>query len=56
MPPDARRRFADLVDVLWDRDVRLVVLATGPPSVVLDAPGVTDSERMVSRLRLLPTV
>ena len=53
--PDARRRFADLVDVLWDRDVRLVVLAAGPPELVLDAE-VTDGARMPSRLRLLAPV
>lgn len=56
VPLDARRRFADLVDVLWDRDVRLVVLADGPPSLVLADSGVTDSERMRSRLELLPAV
>lgn len=50
--PDARRRFGNLVDVLWDRDVRLVVLASGPPAHVLDA-DLTDSERMRSRLLLL---
>jgi cell division protein ZapE len=50
--PDARRRFANLVDVLWDRDVRLVVLATGPAAQILDA-DLTDVERMRSRLLLL---
>lgn len=49
---DARRRFADLVDVLWDRDVRLVVLAAGPPQRVLDAE-VRDRARTLSRLSLL---
>ena len=52
VPDDARRRFADLVDVLWDRDVRLVVLAAGPREQVLDA-DLTDSARMTSRLHLL---
>ena len=56
VPVDSRRRFADLVDVLWDRDVRLVVLAAGPPSQVLADAGVMDAERMVSRLQLLPVV
>ena len=51
--PDARRRFGDLVDVLWDRDVRLVVLATGPRSHVLDEADLTDADRMRSRLHLL---
>jgi len=55
VPPDARRRFADLVDVLWDRDVRLVVLAAGSPGQVLDA-DVRDRERVVSRLSLLARV
>ena len=54
--PDTQRRFANLVDVFWDRDVRLIVLAAGPPAQVLDAPAITDHERMVSRLRLLPTI
>ena len=49
---DARRRFANLVDVLWDRDVRLVVLATGPPEQVLNA-DLIDHAWMASRLRLL---
>ncbi len=56
VPPDARRRFGDLVDVLWDRDVRLVVLASGPPAQVLDGAAITDLERTVSRLHLLPVV
>jgi len=50
--PDARRRFANLVDVCWDRDIRLVVLATGSTDQILDE-DVTDRDRMVSRLRLL---
>lgn len=50
--PDVRRRFGNLVDVLWDRDLRLVVLATGPPLQILDA-DLADSERMRSRLQLL---
>jgi cell division protein ZapE len=54
VPADVRRRFADLVDVAWDRDTRLVVLADGPPAQVLDA-AVTDRDRLVSRLHLLDT-
>jgi cell division protein ZapE len=53
--PDARRRFADLIDVLWDRDVRLVVLAGGTPADVLDS-DITDGARTASRLSLLPQV
>lgn len=52
--PDARRRFGNLVDVLWDRDVRLVVLAAGPPAQILDAQ-LSDADRMRSRLHLLQT-
>lgn len=50
--PDVRRRFGNLVDVLWDRDVRLVVLAGGPAAHVLDA-DLADVERVRSRLLLL---
>lgn len=50
--PDARRRFADLVDVCWDRDVRLVVLARHDRVQALDAQ-LTDRERVTSRLQLL---
>lgn len=50
---DPWRRFADLVDVCWDRDVRLVVLAAEEPRCVLDLP-ITDRDRMLSRVSLLP--
>jgi len=49
---DARRRFADLVDVCWDRDVRLVVLAARDATETVDT-SVLDHARMASRLRLL---
>ncbi len=49
---DARRRFADLVDVLWDRDVRLVVLSSAGLDR-LDQVPVRDGERLRSRLALL---
>lgn len=49
---DARRRFANLVDVCWDRDIRLVVTAAAPAHTALDA-AVTDHDRMASRLSLL---
>ncbi len=49
---DARRRFADLVDVCWDRDIRLVLLTTLSPDSALDA-ALTDLDRMTSRLNLL---
>lgn len=50
--PEARRRFGNLVDVVCGHDVRLVVLASGPPAQVLDA-DLTDHERMRSRPQLL---
>lgn len=52
--PDARRRFGNLVDVCWDRDVRLVVLSTHSTDAVLDAP-LADIERTASRVSLLRT-
>ncbi len=52
--PDARRRFGNLIDVAWDRDVRLIVLAAGPRPQILDA-DLTDQERTHSRLQLLQT-
>ncbi|WP_432537569.1 AFG1/ZapE family ATPase [Kineococcus arenarius] len=51
---DARRRFAGLVDVLCDADVRLLVEAVGPLEDVVDTDDL-DHERMRSRLRLLGT-
>ena len=51
--PDAAQRFANLVDVCWDRDSRLVVLAGAPPDDVLDVE-VRDRARIVSRLAALP--
>lgn len=50
--PDARRRFADLVDVLWDRDVRLIVLSEGCPDRILTG-DFLDKARTLSRLSLL---
>lgn len=50
--PDARRRFADLVDVAWDTDTRLVVLTQHPLDDVLD-PAAPDHDRHASRLGLL---
>ena len=52
---DARRRFADLVDIAWDRDVRLVVLSAHRVDRVLDAE-ITDRARTTSRLCLLRAV
>lgn len=53
--PDARRRFADMTDVFWDRDVRLVVLARDRPERVLDT-NVRDRDRLASRLSPLRVV
>ena len=49
---DARRRFAGLVDVLCDADVRLLVEAVAVLEEVVDTDDL-DHERMRSRLRLL---
>jgi cell division protein ZapE len=51
--PDAAQRFANLVDVCWDRDARLVVLAPEGPDDVVDV-DVRDRPRVVSRLAALP--
>ena len=51
----ARRRFADLIDVAWDRDTRLIVTTTHPLDHVLDAE-ITDRARTASRLSLLQPV
>jgi cell division protein ZapE len=51
--PDAAQRLAQLVDVCWDRDTRLVVLAGDGPDVVVDV-DVRDRARVVSRLAALP--
>lgn len=52
--PDERRRFADLVDLCWDRDTRLILLTAHAPEQVLD-PEATDHARTASRLSLLPS-
>lgn len=52
--PDARRRFGNLVNVAWDCEVRLIVLADGPRPQILDT-DLTDHERMSRRLQLLQT-
>ncbi len=41
-----------MADVLWDRDVRLVVLARDRPDGVVDAE-LPDRDRLLSRLSLL---
>ena len=51
----ARRRFADLIDVAWDHDTRLVILTAHPIEQVLDA-AITDRARTASRLSLLPPI
>lgn len=50
---DAAQRLAQLVDVCWDRDTRLVVLAADGPDAVVDV-DVRDRARIVSRLAALP--
>lgn len=49
---DERRRFADLIDLCWDRDTRLVVLSRHLSDEVLD-PDAPDHARTASRLSLL---
>jgi cell division protein ZapE len=56
--PQARQRFASLVDVLADRDVRLVVTSRHTPEEALDLDGASgdvppDLARTRSRVRLL---
>ncbi|RKT52415.1 cell division protein ZapE [Saccharothrix australiensis] len=53
---DAAQRFANVVDVLCDRDVRLTLVADAPLERVLrDAALPLDVDRTVSRLSLLGT-
>ncbi|MFF3677797.1 cell division protein ZapE [Streptomyces sp. NPDC002120] len=52
--PDARQRFANLVDVCSDRDVRLFLLGTDPlAGLAEDSALMRDLDRTASRLALL---
>ncbi|GAB7185049.1 hypothetical protein ATKI12_4880 [Kitasatospora sp. Ki12] len=52
--PDGRRRFADLVDVCCDRDVRLVLIGADPIDERAPDEGLlSDLDRTASRLALL---
>ena len=51
---DARRRSADLVDVCWDHDTRLVVTSRHPADRPVRG-AVTDVQRPLSRLAVLRT-
>lgn len=52
--PQAAKRFANLVDVLCDRDATLHVLSEHPRDAVFDGPNLPlDSARAASRLALL---
>ena len=54
MRPSAAKRFANVIDVLVDRDVRLVARAATPRSALARAPELpSGSARMLSRLALL---
>lgn len=54
MDPSAAKRFANVIDVLVDRDVRLVARAATPRSALALAPELpSGSARMLSRLALL---
>lgn len=53
-PADVQQRFVTLLDVLHDRDVRLVLVCDVPPGAVLaGALLVPDAARAASRLQLL---
>ncbi|MFJ9458581.1 cell division protein ZapE [Kitasatospora sp. NPDC101447] len=51
--PDGRRRFADLVDVCCDRDVRLVLIGADPIDQGASEDLFSDLDRTASRLALL---
>ncbi|MFE6055420.1 cell division protein ZapE [Kitasatospora sp. NPDC056446] len=52
--PDGRRRFANLVDVCCDRDVRLVLIGADPlAGLPADSTLMRDLDRTASRLALL---
>ncbi|WP_380284055.1 cell division protein ZapE [Kitasatospora purpeofusca] len=52
--PDGRRRFANLVDVCCDRDVRLVLIGADPLAGLSDGSALMrDLDRTASRLALL---
>ncbi|GAA2819759.1 cell division protein ZapE [Streptomyces showdoensis] len=51
---DGRQRFANLVDVACDRDVRLVLIGADPLTALPDGPVLTrDLDRTASRLAML---
>lgn len=51
--PQARQRFAHIIDVLVDRDVTLHVISDSSRSEISGAAGPRDAERLHSRLALL---
>ncbi|GAB05623.1 cell division protein ZapE [Gordonia amarae] len=54
---DALMRLTNLIDVLYDRDIRVDVHAAGPPDRLLDAqPPPLDAARTVSRLATLRAI
>jgi cell division protein ZapE len=53
---DVQRRFGNLIDVFWDQDVRLVVLAADRLQKIVADAAITDYHRMTSRLQLLPSI
>ncbi|HMS77418.1 cell division protein ZapE [Gordonia sp. (in: high G+C Gram-positive bacteria)] len=53
---DPLMRLANLVDILYDRDIRLDIESAGPPERILDAPSPPhDVGRTLSRLQSLHT-
>jgi cell division protein ZapE len=53
-PADAQQRFANLIDIAHDRDIKLTLICDVPPDALLDGELlVPDTERIASRLQLL---
>ncbi|WP_328930546.1 AFG1/ZapE family ATPase [Streptomyces sp. NBC_00190] len=52
--PDGRQRFANLVDVACDRDIRLVLIGCDPLAALTPGSTLTrDLDRTASRLSML---
>ncbi|MFW0790272.1 cell division protein ZapE [Gordonia sp. CPCC 205333] len=52
---DAAQRFANLIDVLWEKRIEVVLTSSVPPAELAPHSGAHDIDRMVSRLSQLPT-
>ncbi|WP_170323176.1 cell division protein ZapE [Gordonia effusa] len=51
---DAAQRFANLIDVLWERRIEVFITSPVPPDEFAPHSGAHDIDRMVSRLSQLP--